>query len=90
MSDNKNREEENKNCIKEFNETMLYKLNINNYKEHWSNYTINQLSYYLELELGELQDALLKNNKESIKLECADIANFAMMIYDNINKGLIK
>jgi NTP pyrophosphatase (non-canonical NTP hydrolase) len=71
-------------CLEKFKNDMLLKLNLNNYKFHWKYLTINQLIYNLNLEIQELEESILENNFENAILECADIANFCMMISDNI------
>jgi hypothetical protein len=57
------------------------------YKSGWENCTLQYLSMRLTQERKELAEAFQKKDKEAIKHECCDIANFCMMIYDNIDKA---
>jgi len=51
-------------------------------KPHWRQCDLQFLVGRLEDELEELKNAIDEGSKKSIRLECADIANFAMMISD--------
>ena len=62
---------------------MKNKLAKNRHKEHWGNYDYRYMLDRIEEELTELYQAVLDGNPEDIIQECADVANFAMMIADN-------
>jgi len=68
---------------------MLEKLRSNGHKPHWRECSINDLIEMMEGEIQELKDELIEMNLEEALRECADIANFAAMIYDNINKKFV-
>ena len=88
--------------VKEFSEIMEYKLKENDSKGGWSECEIDWLIERMEGEIDELKNALWKRRNdwgrsvsegfifvasdEDIQKECADIANFAMMIADNVKK----
>ena len=88
--------------LKKFAEYQEKILKENDYKEGWGECCINDLYGKLREETSELIEILLdsgefncinpikdlvdKEHRENISKECADIANFAMMIYSNINK----
>ena len=71
--------------IEGFSNTMKIKLDVNGYKSHWSEKKNSYLLERLKEEVKDLENALINN--EPILGECADIANFAMMIADK--EGLI-
>ena len=65
------------------------KLRENDNKSHWSGETMEHLHHRLYDEFGELKRAI-KAKKPVIDIfrECADIANFAMMIADNYDPDI--
>lgn len=77
--------------------TMQFKLDKNKHKEcdmmnpdgngsHWSHCGIGWLLGRLKVETIELEEAIdTGTNSEAIQRECADVANFAMMIHDNVS-----
>jgi len=68
-----------------FARIMEKKLSMNRHKgdrEGWRNISSYTLLAKLQSELGELLDALQNNRPVEIAEECADVANFAMMIAD--------
>ena len=78
-------------AVMRFSKSMLYKLRQNHHKKHWSNTDLDYLIDRLEDEVFEMKAAYEKSKlpiKQSdafeIQMECADIANFAMMIHDNL------
>lgn len=86
-------------CILEFAKRMQYKLDKNKHKEcntmnpdgkgrGWSHCKIEWLIKRARQEMCELEDAFYDvtntERKEEIMNECADVANFAMMIFDNL------
>lgn len=70
----------------EFANAMEMKLNQNYCKEYWKYDSLKRLIRKIKAEVTELEDALVLviDNPE---LECIDIANYAMMIYDNLKGG---
>lgn len=81
-------------CILEFAISMEEKLQKHDEdygKNGWKKSNYLFLVNRIEDELRELIEYLIskentKENREKIKEECADIANFAMMIHDNANQ----
>lgn len=76
-----------------FKKQMLRKLGDNTDKKHWLKCTYWYLFRRMEMELKELEE-LLRDDKvpykqKKIIFECADIANFAMMIADKAKNGAI-
>jgi hypothetical protein len=75
-----------------FKERMDKKLavpkNVN--KGHWSNDSIWHLFTRVGIEVTELRLAIVAvdNDPERIIDECADVANFAMMIADNTRRNM--
>ena len=65
--------------VKRFAEAMEERLQGNDHKHHWSNYTPQEMYDRLKDEVEELTWALGDEEKAS---ECIDVANFAMMIWD--------
>jgi NTP pyrophosphatase (non-canonical NTP hydrolase) len=70
-----------------FVQQMEQKLKENDHKQHWNNYDIDYLIHRIYEEQDELEIAITQklSAKEIIK-ECADVANFAMMIADNVSQ----
>ncbi len=77
-------------AFSEFQTDMARKLYENRYKGGWSECTLDYLRKRLEQEVGELQDVINTLNKEEIINECADVANFCMMIADNFRNNRYK
>lgn len=79
-----------------FAERMQYKLDKNQHKDcpglnpngmgrDWKNCSDDFLMARMEDEKQELKGALCyAKDKDNSKSECADVANFAMMIFDNL------
>ena len=65
---------------------MESKLRVREEKGCWSSINISTLFTYLKGEVEELEEAVKRDPmlKTEIVDECADIANYAMMIFDNI------
>lgn len=59
----------------------------NDHKNHWSDMNYYYLVECVGDELDELKNAMMDQDLETAQGECCDIANFAMMIYDNIERG---
>lgn len=74
--------------VKAFAEIMEQKLKENDHKHHWSDSDNSWLLERLLEEVKELESIMdsLSTSDEEKQRECADIANFAMMIADNIQK----
>jgi DNA-binding ferritin-like protein len=95
---------DNEKTTAEFRLAMLEKLNDNNHKAHWNEAGIKWLYDKLDEEYSELiaelhhiinrQESRISNiGKTSIVAamkECADVANMAMMIWDNLQRGIIE
>ena len=68
---------------------MEKKLQANDHKTHWSEMTLFQLGCRLEDENRELKEALQdftwgdQKDTTALRGEAVDVANFAMMIFDN-------
>jgi NTP pyrophosphatase (non-canonical NTP hydrolase) len=67
-----------------FQRIMFDKLKANRHKGGWKNASKRELFERLRAELTELQDEMLHGtpDPDAIAKECADVANFAMMIAD--------
>jgi hypothetical protein len=76
------------NDINEFKDSMIKILKTpkNEAKKSWHSLTSEELFTMLLAEVEELREALLLN--ENVLHECCDIANFAFMIYDKMNKTI--
>ena len=96
---------DNEKTTADFRLAMLEKLNANNHKKHWSEASLFWLNHRLENEVDELQEAIENLNLsafdaastlavgpciESAMKECADVADVAMMIWDNLKNGIIE
>lgn len=69
-----------------FAERMEAKLAKNDHKGGWNNCELQYLSMRLKQERKELTEAIKSKDAQRIIDECADIANFAMMIADRFGK----
>lgn len=76
-------EQENLDAVERFKSWMLWKLGLNNDKDHWAMFSQKYLLKRLSEELKELRDAVRRNDHRSTQEEAADVANFAMMLSDN-------
>jgi NTP pyrophosphatase (non-canonical NTP hydrolase) len=74
---------EDKHAVDEFAGVMLDKLRENRHKAHWKHVDRQWLMDRMMDEIYELNEAIADDDPLSISLECADVANFAMMIADN-------
>ena len=64
---------------------MLYKLSVHAAKGPWDGVSLEKLVQGLESEVAELKEALANGEPYGRILdECADIANYAMMIPDHV------
>lgn len=80
--------QEEQSIIKEFGKEMQGKLDVHSGKgrlgfRFWNQEKLLEL---LETEIDELRHEVIHNDSEAIRKECADVANFAMMIWDSTNK----
>ena len=66
---------------------MKRKLAVNVHKKHWSDVPRSYLFLRLLEEEAELYDALNRDTPQEIIDECADVANFAMMLADCARNG---
>ena len=66
-----------------FAELMMEKLRRNRHKAHWKHVDKTWLLGRLKDELKELEEAMEAGDSLSLVYECADVANFAMMIANN-------
>lgn len=75
---------------------MQFKLNKNKFKpcdnlntdgkgRNWEDCNFYWLVTRIQDEIDELIEEFEKGDYKESRLECADIANFAMMIHDNLN-----
>lgn len=69
---------------------MVEKLDENNHKGTWKDLTFNKLLDLLDDEVSELEDEVseLNPNYENIIKECADVANFAMMVAERAKASI--
>jgi NTP pyrophosphatase (non-canonical NTP hydrolase) len=67
-----------------FAEDMEQKLRENDYKGGWKNCEVSFLIGAIEKELGELKEVVKNGEFAKIIREAADVANFAMMIADQV------
>ena len=57
-------------------------------KISWEYCTISKLLGFLEQEVRELEVAFEQCNPRDVAREAVDVANYAMMIFDNANRVL--
>jgi hypothetical protein len=72
-------------AVRNFAEAMERKLRKTDYKSCWSEETLQALQSKLVYEVSELEDELKADplSLGMIKGEAVDVANYAMMIFDN-------
>lgn len=63
-------------------QVMRRKMRANVHKSRWIDESPDWLLERLRAEVGELEDAISLGNPDEVLEECADVANFAMMIAD--------
>jgi hypothetical protein len=73
-------------AVIEFAQAMEDKLRKNDHKQGWRTYPISAIRRLLGIEVSELDVALDFDIGLDAPSECVDIANFAMMLRDRINK----
>jgi len=76
-----------RNSVRWFAERMEAKLAKNDHKGGWGGCELQYLSMRLTQERKELTDAIKSKDKQRIIDECADIANFALMIADKFGEN---
>lgn len=69
-----------------FTDVMQHKLDMNDAKGGWENETPKDLLMCLLVECTELAEAIRDDDIDNVVWECADVANFAMMIADIARK----
>jgi len=75
-----------RHSLVQFVKEMELKLRENDHKGGWENSSTEYLFDSLSQEVEELQEELTEINNpcdERVKRECLDVANFAMMLFDN-------
>ena len=73
--------------VEYFKRGMLVKLHQNNHKPHWKDQSLEWLQKRLDEEVVELKDAIKSGVVRDIIRETWDVANFAMMIADNVRRN---
>ncbi len=73
--------------VRWFAEKMEAKLANNDHKGGWGSCELRYLSMRLTQERKELTEAIRSKDKQRIIDECADIANFALMIADKCGEN---
>lgn len=66
---------------------MELKLRKNDFKGGWANVPAHKLLDLLEAEVKELREAVESGDPLDIAQECADVANYAMMVAD-VSEGI--
>jgi len=66
--------------LKDFNVHMKHKLLVHKNKGGYDRLSLEELTKLLHGEIKELRDDIAANNMVGIINECADVANYAMMI----------
>jgi NTP pyrophosphatase (non-canonical NTP hydrolase) len=76
-----------RNIILDFAKVMDNELDENDHKTGWLGLSPQWLINRIRQETAELENAIKhKKSKSVILSECADVANFAMMIFDNMQE----
>lgn len=84
-----NTQKENISCrpsVNWFAEKMELKLRENDHKGGWEHCSPHWLLDRLKQEVLELENAISSSDANEITKEAADVANFALMIADTINR----
>ena len=71
-----------RNKIEKFSLVMEERLRENDYRGTWKNERPEYLTKQLIKNLDDLLEAMKSGNMATIPIECADIANYCMMIAD--------
>ena len=76
------------NSVNQFAHQMKRELLKHLDRPGWKREKVEYLLARLTIELNELATAIMNNlERDEIKAECADVANFAMMISDIYKEG---
>lgn len=70
-----------------FADKMEAKLKANDHKGGWSKCELQYLSMRITQERKELYDAIESKDSEKIISECADVANFCLMVADRFGNN---
>ena len=73
-----------------FANALEAKLKVNDYKGGWADCSNEYLMDRLEGEVRELNFAVDRQTAERIRAECVDVANYAMMVFDNAMLAAVK
>jgi len=65
--------------------SMLERLRSNSHK-NWRNLPVNELIEMMQNSVSSLKTKLFQMDLEQAKRNCADVANFTAMIFDNIDQ----
>lgn len=74
--------------VHRFAQVMEMQLKANDHKPGWENDPIRGLYEHLKEEVDELKEALDNVDIEEALKECADVANMAMMVWDNLDRAI--
>lgn len=72
--------------VQKFSESMEFVLRLNDHKGGWLEDSQACLFQKLLSETAELLDAMIDNDSIGIEKEATDVANYAMMIFDQLQK----
>ena len=79
---------EEQRIVEQLSNGMMVKLAKNRHKTIWTEASIKGLLDFLDQEVAELAKAIHENHtKAEIYDECAEVANYAAMIADNVLHG---
>ena len=66
--------------VEMFLSAMAHKLHQNRHKGKWEDLSLGRAVALLEEEMKELKEAIARDSPVEILMECADVANFALII----------
>lgn len=66
--------------LRRFFDAMIYKLRKNRDKGRWENLSIEDALKMLRDEVSELDEAIAEGSTIDMILECADVANFGLIL----------
>ena len=76
-----------RDVVLDFAKVMDNELDENDHKIGWAYLSPQWIINRIRQETNELEKAIRKNKPKSVTVsECADVANFAMMLFDNITQ----
>jgi len=73
--------------VREFACEMEHILKENDWKEHWQNFSVEEMFESVCVEVEELKDAIELGSYDSAEAEAIDVANYAMMVWDLARKA---